>query len=292
MFFKLKRIVKNGKVLKNESLKKHTSFKIGGKAKFFVEPADIAELIDLMEYLNAKNINHYVLGNGTNVLVCDAGFNGVIVSTKQLNSVRLNSDYVQAFCGATLNEVCKFYSEHNMAGFEDAFGIPGSVGGAVRMNASAYQFEMGKMVAGVFALVNGKISYFTNEECKFKYRNSAFNNAIIISVDLIKTTTPCNHERMHYILNLRKTFQPLNMPSAGSVFKRNLGEPVSKIIDDLGFKGFNVGGAKVSEKHAGFIVNCNNATAQDVKNLIEIIKKEVYLKHKIVLEEEIKFIEN
>lgn len=292
MYFKLKRIIKTGKVLKNESLKKHTSFKIGGKAKFFVMPADFTELIELMEYLNFKNIKYFVLGNGTNVLACDQTFKGVIVSTKLLNSIRLYSDYVQVFSGATLNEVCKFYLDHNMAGFEDAFGIPGSVGGAVKMNASAYEFEMSKMVAGVFALVDGKVKYFTNEECDFKYRGSVFENATILSVDLFKSTTPCSQERMNFVMNLRKTYQPLNMPSAGSVFKRNLGEPVSKIIDELGFKGVSVGGAKVSEKHAGFIVNCDNATAQDVKLLINQIKREVYLKRGINLQEEIKFIEN
>ena len=274
MFLKLKRIVKNGKVLKNESLKNYTSFKIGGKAKFVAMPADIAELIDLMDFLENKKIKHFVLGNGTNVLAPDETYNGVIVCTKLLNSVRLYSDYVQAFCGATINEVCKFYSDHNMAGFEDAFGIPGSVGGAVKMNASAYEFEMSKLVAGVFALCNGKIKYFTHDECEFSYRNSVFKKAVIISVDLLKSEKPCNRERMSFVMNLRKSFQPLNMPSAGSVFKRNEGQPVSKIIDELGFKGESVGGAKVSEKHAGFIVNCDNATAKDVKLLINKIKNE------------------
>ena len=292
MYLKLKRIVKNGKVLKNESLKNYTSFKIGGRAKFVVMPSDIAELVDLIDFLENKKIKHFVLGNGTNVLAPDETYNGVIVCTKLLNSVRLYSDYVQAFCGATINEVCKFYADHNMAGFEDAFGIPGSVGGAVKMNASAYEFEMSKVVAGVFALVDGKIKYYTNEECGFNYRTSVFNNAVIISVDLLKTERPCNRKRMSFVMNLRKSFQPLNMPSAGSVFKRIDGKPVSKIIDELGFKGVSIGGAKVSEKHAGFIVNCDNATAQDVKLLINKIKKQVYLSKGIVLEEEIKYIEN
>lgn len=292
MFFKLKRIVRSGKVLKNESLKHHTSFKIGGRTKFFVEPSSFTELIDVVEFLELKKIKYYVLGNGTNVLACDETFNGVVVSMLGLKSIRLYEEYVQVFAGVTINEICLFYLKHNMSGFEDAFGLPGSVGGAVVMNASAYNFEMKNMVQGVFALVGGKVKYFTAEECGFGYRQSVFSNAIVLSVDLKLSSNKCDEKRMKFIMELRKSFQPLNKPSAGSVFKRINDQPVSKIIDDLGLKGTTIGGAKISEKHAGFIVNCDNATAQDVKLLIELIKKQVFSKHGITLQEEIKFIEN
>lgn len=288
MFFKLKKIVKNGKVLKNEPLKNHTSFRIGGKAKFVVMPSSFEELINLLMYLNQKNVKYYVLGNGTNVLASDNGFKGVVIKLTLLNQIRLYKTYLQVFCGASLSAVCLFLKQHDLGGFEDAFGIPGTIGGAVKMNASAYNFETGKLVLGVLAIVDGTVKYLNHEECGFGYRKSVFENAIILSVDFA-ITKGCNAKRMEEVIALRKTFQPLNLPSAGSVFKRADGVPVSKMLDELGFKGKSVGGAKVSEKHAGFIVNFNNATEHDVKKLIAEIKAEVYKTKGIILEEEIKF---
>lgn len=288
MFFKLKKIVKNGKVLKNEPLKNHTSFRIGGKAKFVVMPSSFEELINLLMYLNQKNVKYYVLGNGTNVLASDNGFKGVVIKLTLLNQIRLYKTYLQVFCGASLSAVCLFLKQHDLGGFEDAFGIPGTIGGAVKMNASAYNFETGKLVLGVLAIVDGNVKYLNHDECGFGYRKSMFKNAIILSVDFA-ITKGCNAKRMEEVIALRKTFQPLNLPSAGSVFKRADGVPVSKMLDELGFKGKSVGGAKVSEKHAGFIVNFNNATEHDVKKLIAEIKAEVYKTKGIILEEEIKF---
>ena len=288
MFFKLKKIVKNGKVLKNEPLKNHTSFRIGGKAKFVVMPSSFEELINLLMYLNQKNVKYYVLGNGTNVLASDNGFKGVVIKLTLLNQIRLYKTYLQVFCGASLSAVCLFLKQHDLGGFEDAFGIPGTIGGAVKMNASAYNFETGKLVLGVLAIIDGTVKYLNHDECGFGYRKSVFENAIILSVDFV-ITKGCNAKRMEEVIALRKTFQPLNLPSAGSVFKRADGVPVSKMLDELGFKGKSVGGAKISEKHAGFIVNFNNATEHDVKKLIAEIKAEVYKTKGIILEEEIKF---
>lgn len=288
MFFKLKKIVKNGKVLKNEPLKNHTSFRIGGKVKFVVMPSSFEELINLLMYLNKKNVKYYVLGNGTNVLASDNGFKGVVIKLTLLNQIRLYKTYLQVFCGASLSAVCLFLRQHDLGGFEDAFGIPGTIGGAVKMNASAYNFETGKLVLGVLAIIDGTVKYLNHDECGFGYRKSMFKNAIILSVDFA-ITKGCNAKRMEEVIALRKTFQPLNLPSAGSVFKRADGVPVSKMLDELGFKGKSVGGAKVSEKHAGFIVNFNNATEHDVKKLIAEIKAEVYKTKGIILEEEIKF---
>ena len=195
---------------------------------------------------------------------------------------------MQVFCGASLSAVCLFLKKHDLGGFEDAFGIPGTIGGAVKMNASAYNFETGKLVLGVLAIIDGTVKYLNHDECGFGYRKSVFENAIILSVDFA-ITKGCNAKRMEEVIALRKTFQPLNLPSAGSVFKRADGVPVSKMLDELGFKGKSVGGAKISEKHAGFIVNFNNATEHDVKKLIAEIKAEVYKTKGIILEEEIKF---
>lgn len=290
MFFKLKKIVKNGVVLFGESLKKHTSFKIGGKAKYFVKPGNVHELLELLDYLHTKNIKHFVLGNGTNVVFADKGFNGVVVSMLGLNQIRKYNDYVQVFAGVTLNQLCNFYKENNLGGLEDAFGIPGSIGGAVVMNAGAYNFETKNLVKGVTAIVDGKVDYFTNKECGFAYRHSNFKGAVIISVDF-SFLKGCNKERMQEVMNMRKEKQPLTLPSAGSVFKRCDGIIASKVIDELGLKGEHVGGAMVSTKHAGFIVNTGNATSSNVKTLVETIKKKVKDEHNIELKEEIEFVE-
>lgn len=290
MLRKLRSIVKQGKVLKNEPLKNHTSFHIGGKAKYFIIPNTCEELVELILYLNEINYKYYILGNGTNVLASDNGYDGIIIKLTQLNQIRKYNNYVQVFAGVGLNQLCLFCKENNISGMEDAYGIPGTVGGAVIMNASAYNFEMSNVVAGVLALSNGKIKYFSNADCGFEYRKSVFKKDIILSVDLKLNKGECDEKRMEYIMEMRKTFQPLNYPSAGSVFKRCDGVIVSKLLDDLGLKGRQVGGAKVSEKHAGFIINYNNATALDVKTLIKEIKSIVKEKNNIVLEEEIKYL--
>lgn len=289
MLKKLKKIIKKGKILINEPLKNHTTFHIGGNASFLVMPNDFLELKNLIEFLKNNNIQYYVLGNGSNVLASDDGFNGVVIKLTKLNEIRLYEDCLQVFCGANLNSVCLFLKQHNLGGFEDAFGIPGTVGGAVVMNASAYNFEISKVVKGVLILKDNKFDYLNNEQCGFGYRKSNFENAIVLSVDF-KIFNGCESERMDYVFNMRKTFQPLNFPSAGSVFKRVNGVVVSKLLDQMGFKGKKCGGAMVSEKHAGFIVNVGDATATDVKNLIISIKNEVKDKQGIELEEEIKFL--
>lgn len=290
MFLKLKNIVKTGNVKCYESMKKHTSFKIGGKAKYFVKPGSVHELLELLDYLCDKKIKHYVLGNGTNVVFADKGFKGVVVSMLGLNEIRKYENYVQVFAGVTLNQLCNFYKQHNLGGLEDAFGIPGSIGGAVVMNAGAYNFETKNVVLGVTAIIDGKVNYLTNQECEFAYRHSGLKNAVIISVDF-KFCSGCNKERMKEIICMRKEKQPLDKPSAGSVFKRCDGIIVSKLIDDLGLKGARVGGAMVSPKHAGFIVNVGNATCSDVKELVKNIKQRVKAEHNIVIEEEIEFVE-
>lgn len=290
MFFKLKRIVKNGVVLKNESLKKHTSFCVGGNAKFFVKPHSVEELLQLLDYLVDKHIKYYILGNGTNVLFSDKGFDGVVVSLTGLNEIRMYDDYIQVFAGVSINRLCKFYEEYNLGGLEDAYGIPGTMGGAVVMNAGAYNFETKNWVKGVLAIVDGKVDYLSNQECEFCYRHSKLKGTIVLSVDML-FCRGCNKQRMQEVISMRKQNQPLDKPSAGSVFRRCDGVIVSKLIDQLGFKGKRVGGAMVSNKHAGFIVNDKNATCKDIKTLIQIIKQEVKAKENIDLEEEIEYVE-
>ncbi len=290
MYLKLKSIVKTGKVLKNEDLKKHTSFKVGGLAKLFVLPNNIQELLEVLDYLKLKNIKYYILGNGTNVVFNSSGYNGVIISLKNLNDVRKYDGYVQAYSGASISKVCVIYKLHNLGGLELAYGLPGSVGAGVKMNAGAYGFEIKDVVMGVLALVNGKIDYFKPSECGFGYRKSNFSNGIILSVDL-KYTNGCDEKLMQEVMEKRKTSQPLELPSAGSVFKRKDGVIVSKLIDELGLKGYRVGGAEVSTKHAGFIVNVGNATSSDILSVVNHVKSVVKDKTGLELETEIEFVD-
>lgn len=290
MIFALKRILKNGKIRTNVDMRKHTSFKIGGKARFFVQPSSVEELLDLIWYLNRKKKKYYVLGNGTNIVFSDKKYNGVIVSLLGLNEIRKYDDYIQVFAGVSINRLCHFFKENNLSGIEDAFGIPGTIGGAVVMNAGAYNFETQNIVIGVLVLKNGKVDYIYKDDCEFGYRSSGLKDSIVISVD-IKYGEGCNIERMNEVMAMRKQNQPLNMPSAGSVFKRVEGVIVSKLLDDMGFKGKRVGDAVVSEKHAGFIVNNGKATYSDVKLLVNEIKSSVKAEKDIDLETEIQFVE-
>ena len=290
MLFALKKIIKNGKVNRNECMAKHTSFKIGGKAKYFVEPASVEELLDLLDYLKIKKKKHFILGNGTNIVFTSNRYNGVVVSLCRLNQIRKYDGYIQVFAGVSLNRLCYFFKELDLGGVEDAFGVPGSVGGAVVINAGAYNFEMKNVVLGVLAIVDGKVRYLTKEECGFGYRNSRLIGGVVISVD-INYTDGCNEIRMTEVMNMRKQNQPLDLPSAGSVFKRCDGVIVSKLLDEMGYKGTSVGGAMVSEKHAGFIVNSGGATSSDVKSLILGIKDRVKREKDIELETEIEFVD-
>lgn len=291
----LKDIIKQGQIKPQESLSLHTSFKIGGEADFLVLPKTLEEFVRLALFLKKQNIPYYVLGNGTNVLASDNGFRGVIIKTTNYKGITKNDLVLEVLAGTSLSRVGAFAQIEGLKGLEEGAGIPGTIGGAVIMNASAYGFETKNVVLGVLALVEGKIKYFTNEECEFTYRNSVFKNyenCIILRVDLVLSAGNAEElkQTREEILLKRKTNQPLNWPSAGSVFKRLDGVIISKLIDEEGLKGYTINGAQVSEKHAGFIVNIGDATAKDVKELINYIKAYMKKKHNLELQEEIKYL--
>lgn len=291
----LKEIMKQGEIKLQESLSQHTSFKIGGPADFVVLPKTLEEFIRLVLFLKKQHIPYYVLGNGTNVLASDQGFEGVIIKTTNYKGITKSDHILEVLAGTSLNRVGLFAKEHSLQGLEEGAGIPGTIGGAVIMNASAYGFETQEVILGVLAMVEGKIKYFTNEECQFAYRNSVFKNypdCIILRVDcVLKEGNEAEIlQKREEILLKRKTNQPLNWPSAGSVFKRLDGVIVSKLLDEEGFKGYTLNGAQVSDKHAGFIINIGDATAKDVRNLINHIKTYIKEKHNIELVEEIKYL--
>ena len=297
IYKQLKQIIKYGEIKENEPLKDYTSFKIGGPAKFVILPKTLEEFIKLVLFLQKNKINYYVLGNGTNILVSDLGYDGVIIKTTNYNEITRNNDVLEVNAGAGLQDVCVFAQNNSLQGLEEAAGIPGTVGGAVLMNAGAFLYTTENVVLGVLAIVDSKIRYYLNDECEFEYRNSIFSsipNCIILRVDFI--LKPSNKEELlakrNEILKLRASKQPLNLPSAGSIFKKVDGYVISKIIDEEGLKGLNVNDAMVSKKHAGFIINNGNATAKDVITLINQIKQIIKNNRNIVLIEEIKYLGN
>ena len=297
LYRKLKKCLYKGKILKNANLKEFSSYQIGGKAKILVEVTSIEEIFKVLSVLEKSTAKYKIIGNGSNILFSDEGYDGVVVEISSMfNRIEKWGNKLIVESGASLNSVVAFAIQHGLQGLEEGAGIPGSVGGAVYMNASAYSYETANVVSSVLAVVDGKIRHFTKDECGFGYRKSVFqtfNNPIIIRVEfsLKRGKTKEIRQTMVETLAKRKQNQPLEYPSCGSVFKRIDGVTVSKLLDENGFKGRRVGGAMVSPKHANFIINDGNATANDVLTLIEEIKKEVKEKHNIELETEVEYIE-
>jgi UDP-N-acetylmuramate dehydrogenase len=284
------------KILKNESLKNHSTFKIGGEAKYLVMPSTACEIKELIAYLKSENIKFYVIGNGSNLLFDDNGFDGVIVKiAKNFSNVEVDGNIIYAQSGATLARVANIALEHSLTGFEFAAGIPGTVGGGVKMNAGAYGGEMKDVVVSTTYLdKNNEIKERKNDEQGFVYRNSAFSDdEIILSSKIVLKLGSYNEIKltMNELNKKRREKQPLEYPSAGSTFKRPQGYFAAKLIDDASLRGVSVGDAQVSEKHTGFVVNKGNATKKDVITLMEHIKNTVKEKFGVELEAEVEIIE-
>lgn len=285
-----------GIVLENENLDKYTSFKIGGPAKYLVIPKDEASLINIIEICKSENLKYIVLGNCTNILVSDNGYDGVVILLRNtLDNIDVKGNKVTAGSGAILRSVANISLAHKLSGLEFAHGIPGSVGGGVIMNAGAYDGELKDVVESVRVLdENLEIKTFTNEQMKFSYRTSLAqeNHYIILSTTfkLSESDPVLIKEKMMDFWNRRVTKQPLEYPSAGSTFRRPTGYFAGKLIDDSGLRGFTHGNAAVSEKHCGFVINKGGATAKDVKETIEIIQKIVKDKYNVELRREVKYV--
>ena len=286
---------KKCRVLENESLSKYTTFKIGGNAAALIIVENANAMAELIAKCTELNVPEFIIGNGSNLLISDSGFNGVVFKLdgdfKQISIVDQNT--IKCGTGTTLAKLCKFALDHNLSGLEFAWGIPGSVGGAAFMNAGAYNGEMKDVIeASTYIAPDGTLGTFTDEEMNFGYRHSVFSdsNYIITSVT-VKLKTD-NYEtirgRMDDFMSRRKSKQPLEYPSAGSVFKRPVGYYAGGLIEECNLKGFQIGGAQVSEKHAGFIINKGNATCEDVCSLIKHIQDTVFEKKGVHLECEIK----
>lgn len=285
-----------GKIITDVSLKEYTTYKVGGKAKCIIYPKNIDSLIILIRKLKASNITFMVLGNGSNVLFSDKVYDGVIIKLDELNKIEFIGNRVVAGAGVPLMKVASQSIRRGLTGLEFATGIPGSIGGAVYMNAGAYKSDMGYVVSKVKVLTP-KMTVITmvNRELDFHYRTSFFKkNKDYICLEATIKLQKGNKEAIEQVVSDRKKrrleTQPLEFPSAGSVFRNPPELFAGKLIEDLGYKGLIKGGAKISEKHANFIVNFNQAKASDIKELIDFIKQAVKEKYNIDLLVEQEFI--
>lgn len=291
----LTKVIKSENILKDEPMCDHTSFKIGGAARIFITPSTEDEILYAVKYANENNIPYYVIGNGSNLLVCDSGFDGIIISIgKKFSQIKTEGSIITAQAGVTLARLSAEAESNSLTGLEFASGIPGTVGGAVVMNAGAYGGEI-KDVAVKTKYIDKNLSIKTVEgaDHKFGYRRSCFDAGDIVLETTFELKSGDKKQIADTMLELnlrRKEKQPLEFPSAGSTFKRPDGYFAGKLIEDAGLKGYKIGGAEVSTKHCGFVVNKGNASSADVLNLINHIKNTVKQKFNVELECEVKIL--
>ena len=291
---KLLEILPKEYIYTDEPMSKHTTFKIGGLADFFVTPTESEQIKKIIIFSKQNNIPLTIIGNGSNILVKDSGIRGITIKPK-IENIQIEDDFIIAGAGVNLTKLSKVAMLNSLHGLEFAYGIPGCVGGAIKMNSGAHELEMKDVVYETSYIdYDGNIKNINNEEHKFEYRKTRFfdEKAIILEtkLKLVKGNKEEIKEKMDEYMKIRREKQPLEYPSAGSVFKRGKDFISAKLIDDAGLKGTRIGGAEVSKKHAGFIINVNNASYSDVINLINYIKEEIYKKFKVNIEEEIQII--
>lgn len=292
----IEKFISKDKIYINEPMSKHTSFKIGGPAECLIKIQTAQELKSILEFAKEKDIPLTIIGNGSNILVSDEGIKGIVLKI-EISTFELNSQTAQLKVGSgvKLGFIAQKCLKQELAGFEFASGIPGTIGGAIRMNAGAHGREMKDVVTTITYMDrNGEIHKIQNEQANFEYRSSLFahKDYIILEVEmqLEKGNVEEIQAKKQEYATYRKEKQPIEYPSAGSTFKRGTDFITAKLIDDCGLKGYQIGGAQISEKHAGFIINKNNATAKDVIELMEYIKEQVYNKSGKVIEPEIEII--
>jgi len=291
---KLSKIVEKEQILIEEPMKKHTTFRIGGPAEYLILPQTAEEIADVVKLCRQEEIPWYIVGNGSNLLVADEGVRGVVIQLlRNFNQIQVEGCQIRMQAGAQNAAVAKRALDASLTGFEFAAGIPGTIGGAVVMNAGAYGGEMKDILKEVTVLdQNGMIRTIPTEELELGYRTSIIARkgyVVLEAVIVLKTGDPKEIKAaMDDLKEKRVTKQPLEYPSAGSTFKRPEGYFAGKLIMDAGLRGFSVGGAQISEKHCGFVINKGNATAKDVTELMDETKKIVMEKFGVALEPEVK----
>lgn len=279
----------------NEPMKKHTTFKIGGEAQYLLMPNSVEQIKNCISICKQNNINYYVIGNGSNLLVSDNGFKGAIIKiSKNFNQVFIEGNKITAQAGATLSRIAKEAYQHSLTGLEFSAGIPGTIGGGVCMNAGAYGGELKDVVTEVTVLQNDKIQTLTNNECNFEYRNSKILKQKLTVLQVVITLKQGDKiqilQTMKQNNKLRNEKQPVQYPSAGSTFKRPKDNFAGKLIMEAGLAGKSIGDATISKKHCGFIINKGNATCKDVLALADFACNQVKNKFNITLEKEIRVI--
>ena len=294
MYTECEKTISKEKIKYNEPLSKHTSFNIGGPADVLVEVSTGDELASVLEIIKKENYDFFLLGNGSNVLASDEGFKGVIIKlVGDFLNVKVEKDTITAGAGVTLTKLANAAMNASLSGLEFASGIPGTLGGALFMNAGAYGGEMKQIVeeVTVFDKEEGTIKVLSGEEMNFGYRRSVLKEKGYIALSSVmklkESDSSAIRETMLDLAKKRKEKQPREYPSAGSTFKRPEGYFAGKLIEDAGLGGYSVGGAQVSEKHKGFVINKGNATAKDVSDLMEHVIKTVKEQSGVTLEPEV-----
>ena len=293
---KFEDVIGKDRVLVEEPMKKHTTFRLGGAADYFLSPEKAEQVAELIHICREENISYFILGNGSNLLVSDRGYRGTVIQIFK-NMIHLPEEetqlYVQA--GALLSAIARKALDAGLTGMEFASGIPGTVGGAAVMNARAYSGEMKDIIKSVTVLTKeGEMKVLDASELQFGYRTSVIKENGYVVLEAVIQLCPGDKEtiqkRMEELKEQRVTKQPLEYASAGSTFKRPEGYFAGKLIQDAGLRGYQVGGAQVSEKHCGFVINTGDAVAEDVWNLIHDVQEKVYDKFQVKLEPEVKFL--
>ncbi|KZL93288.1 UDP-N-acetylmuramate dehydrogenase [Clostridium magnum] len=292
---KLTEILDSKDIEIDEPMKNHTSFKVGGPVDILVNPENHKQVLDIINLCKKDNVPYYIIGNGTNLLVKDGGIRGVVIKLCKLNEITLDQDKLIAKSGALLKDVSDIALKQGLAGFEFACGIPGSIGGAVAMNAGAYNGEISNVIESAKVIDNeGNIKTLNKDELELGYRMSSIlkhgYTVIEVTFKLHKGEQEKIKDRIEDLSKRRSDKQPLEYPSAGSTFKRPEGYFAAKLIEDSGLKGMRVGDAQVSEKHSGFIINKGNATAKDILGLIKLVQNTVKDKFNVDLFTEVRII--
>lgn len=292
---KLEKIVSSEAIFEKEPMSKHTTFRIGGPADVFVSPK-VSQVSEVLKLAKEYEVPVTVIGNGSNLLVADEGIRGLVISFgKEAEEIQIEGTRMTVAAGTILAKVAAEAAKNSLTGLEFAAGIPGSIGGAIVMNAGAYGGEMKDVVIGAKVLTpEGEIKELTKEELEFAYRHSCIPEKEYIVLEATLELMPGKEEKIREIMNdfknRRIEKQPLEYPSAGSTFKRPEGYFAGKLIQDAGLRGYRVGGAQVSEKHCGFVINTGDATANDVRQLMEDVKRIVFDKYQVKLEPEVKML--
>ncbi len=292
----LKNILPEERITTNEPMSRHTTFRVGGPADIFIRPAEIGELSSLIRYVHLAGREYFLLGNGSNLLVGDMGYRGIMIQLDEhFSQIQIRDNILTAGAGARLGAAAAAARDAGLSGLEFASGIPGTIGGAMAMNAGAYGGEMSDVVRSVRLMTrDGDEVVFTNKEMKFGYRRSIVRGNELVVTQVEMELTPSDREavsrRMDELSEERRKKQPLEFPSAGSTFKRPEGYFAGKLIMDAGLSGFCIGGAMVSQKHCGFVVNTGSAQAIDILDVIREVQDKVKDRFGVSLETEVQII--